>query len=161
MATYEIIGYRQATPAEIALERKVEVMAEGQLSSVRRAAESWRNGAGVATSISVAGSLLAAPDVLAEANYLARTDGGWLLLIAAALSVMSLTFAMRASFGWPSTTDISSRAMLKSWQEKELFWSILFLRTSLAAALLALIAIVGAVSVLLFKVDLFFHFPGV
>lgn len=158
--SYKITAGRAATAFEVSEAMRLNLLAERQLASVRLAAEKWRNGVGIATSVSGAITLLAAPDVLAGASARATVDGAWLLGIGALLGLVSLALAMRAAFGWPTSALFAAPDSLRAWEKAELVRTVRALRVSMVVSVAALVILGISVAVLVFGVPFLWAFPG-
>lgn len=155
-----IIAGRPATASEVLDAARIAAMSERQLTTVRAAASSWRNGVGAASALVLATTVIAAPEVLDTATLQAKYDGGWLLALGALCTVISLALSMLASFGWPRPIDVATPGSLRTWEQRactrarwQLNWSMVFA--------LASFALFGtAIAVLVFGVPFPLSFPG-
>ncbi len=151
--SYTVISSRPATRSEIADAQRRAELIDAQLPSVRASAQNWRNGVGLGTLASGFVGLLTAPEIVQSASDRAVTNGGWILLIATVVAVISLALAMRASFGWPKAITLTGKDSLREWTSNELSRTVFYLRASMILTLAALTLYTMAFSVLIFHVE--------
>lgn len=158
--TYRVKGIRPATDAEIATKTRLDELAERQLSSVRDTAQNWRNNVGFGAIASAVVGLLQTPDIVKSASPQQVADGAWLLGIAVVVTAASFACALRASFGWPRWTTITSADALRQWEDREVGATIFYLRWSMIVAVPGFLALCAGYAVMIFDIPLPIHFPG-
>lgn len=156
MTTYRVKtgSGRPLSAAEISHEDSLRKLVADQLPSIRRAAQRWRDGSGLAGSITTAAGLFTAPDILANAAPWQLSQGGLMIGIAVALGITALAMSLYASVGWPRRADLHSASALDEWFARETGSALWCLRLSMFASILCLVALFLGGSVLLFQVRL-------
>lgn len=147
--TYKVTAIHRPTTEQIAVYERIKSMQANQLPVVRKAAEKWRNGLGLSGAAVAAASLLTSPEVLAAASESQRIQGGFVVLLALAATLLAVGGSLRASFGWPKIQTLSLNKV-RAWERAEVRKSICWLRTSMIATLVAIVAASAGVAILLF-----------
>ncbi|PZE94805.1 hypothetical protein DEI95_05120 [Curtobacterium sp. MCBD17_008] len=143
---------RPLSSAEAAQADRIQALVADQLASVRRAAERWRDGSGVASAITAAAALFAAPEILQKAAAWQLRQGGICVGAGIALAVVALILSLYSSVGWPRRADLTNPGALDVWYGREVTRALWSLRLSMLFTLFALVTLSAAGGVLLFRV---------
>jgi len=142
---------RSLSPSEAAASERIQALVADQLPSIRRAAERWRDGSGIASAIATAAAMFAAPEILQNVAAWQLRQGGTFVGVGVALAVIALTLSLFASVGWPRRADLTKPGALNVWYGREVTRALWSLWLSMMFTLLAVIAFSAAGGVLLFR----------
>jgi hypothetical protein len=143
--SHKITGARGATREELAEARQVQLLLLDELSRVRGAALSWRNGAAATVAGLVGFGLIKGRSEIGELERPYAIVAGLLLLLSIVAGSLSAYFFLRAAHGRVGFVAVTHSR--ESWEHAEAMASIRALRMGIFALMLGSALLIVAVAV--------------